>query len=598
MIRAALTSVVVLLLATAASAATVSGTVLNAATHQPLGGMVVAAYDVTGTLRATGTTDITGFYALTLPAGSYRVLAYDNSGVYATTFDGNAESFETSSLRQLSESSAIQISFLLVRGGSVSGRVQSLTGGARPGATIEAYNLSGTRRGFTTADATGNYTIVLPPGDYKLLAYDSNGALAHSFFGDVRAFAQATEVHVTAGQTTTNISFSLPVASRITGTTVDGASQALLSGITVYAYTPEGALVTSTTTDAAGAFRLTLPPGAYRFVAADENRVYATMFYTASKSFEQATIVALAAGEVRPNVTFALPRAALLTGQVTASVTMTVSAYNLDGTLHAQTTTSSSGAYTLAVAAGEYKVAVSGASLHYATEFYRDAFAFASATRLFVLAGEQRRGIDFSPVVGGRITGTVRDAAQSLPRAGMTVAAYDAAGILVGTTVTRADGKYDLVLPPGQYRVVAFDAQLIYAPRYRGGAASYEQTIPLEIAASVTSTVDFTLVRGVRISGTVTDRNGKGWNGVEVFALDLAGNRIAGGTSVDGAFALAVPAGNYKFVVRDPVSGATRYYADAATLQDATVVTVALDQPAPRLSLTLPRSSRQRAVRH
>src|SRR5688572_4591499 len=96
----ALFTIVLVTAATAVEAATVSGFVTSSATGNPLSGMVVAAYDAAGNLRGTATTDATGFYQLLqLPVGDYRFLAYDPLGVYATRFDANAESFETSPLR-------------------------------------------------------------------------------------------------------------------------------------------------------------------------------------------------------------------------------------------------------------------------------------------------------------------------------------------------------------------------------------------------------------------------------------------------------------------------------------------------------------------
>ena len=100
-LRATLAFLLLCLLSAPAAAATVSGTVSSATTNLRLEGKVVAAYDATGTLRGSATTDIGGSYVLTLPGGSYRLLAYDPLGTYATGFYNNAESFETSELVDL-----------------------------------------------------------------------------------------------------------------------------------------------------------------------------------------------------------------------------------------------------------------------------------------------------------------------------------------------------------------------------------------------------------------------------------------------------------------------------------------------------------------
>src|SRR5687767_1005660 len=202
--------------ASTAVAGTITGTIRSAESGLPLGSKVVAAYDTTGTLRGTATSDATGLYVLTLPAGSYRVLAYDPAGVYATMFDANAESFETSPVTTVGAVDTVRRDFSLVAGGTVSGSV-AVTGGAPlADAVVEAYNLSGTRRGFTTANAQGLFSMVLPPGDYKILAYDPSARYGFSFFRDAVAFPEATPVTVRAAQDS-GVTFRLAVAGRITG---------------------------------------------------------------------------------------------------------------------------------------------------------------------------------------------------------------------------------------------------------------------------------------------------------------------------------------------------------------------------------------------
>ena len=156
-------------------AGTITGTVRSAATSQPLGSIVVDAYDPAGTLRGSGTTDQSGTYILALPAGSYRVLAWDRLGVWATMFDGNAESFDTTPLTVIGENDVTRRDFALVGGGTVAGSVVRANGSPAAGAVVEVYNLSGTRRAFASTNSQGNYSIVLPPGQYKLIAYDPNG---------------------------------------------------------------------------------------------------------------------------------------------------------------------------------------------------------------------------------------------------------------------------------------------------------------------------------------------------------------------------------------------------------------------------------------
>lgn len=556
----------------AALGGTVTGTIRAAASHEPLAGKIAAAYDTAGTLRASATSDATGLYLLSLPAGNYRVLAYDNAGVYATAFDGSAESFETTPLTTVGAANSVTRDFPLVIGGSATGLVTSTSGAPRMDAVVEAYNLSGTRRGFTTTNASGVYSIVLPPGQYKFVAYDANPNFSFSFYRDVRTFAEAVPVGVAASQVTGGINFKIELSARVTGMVVEGATGLPLAGITVYAYTPAGALVDETATGGAGTFGFTLPPGDYRFVAADRARTFAPGFFGSVLSFETASVVPLTAGSQQSNVQLALTRGATIAGVVrdasgAAVPNVTVAAYNADGTLHTTATANASGAYQLLVAPGTYNLAVFDLQLNYATRLFGGS--------LGVATGQALHGMNFSLLRGGRVTGTVRDGAT--PHAGITVAAYDAAGILAASAITDANGAYAFVVTPGNYRIVAFDTANRFAASYDLGAPSFDQTVPRSIAAGATVTADIALRHGVTVTGEVVDASGNAVSGVNVFALDDASNRVSGATSSGGAFTMIVPAGTYRFAAVDPAgryatatipwSGSLRFVLEPAPLK-------------------------------
>jgi serine-aspartate repeat-containing protein C/D/E len=588
--RALLAGLALALVATMASAAPVTGIVTDARTHKPLSGMVVAAYGTAGFLSATATTDATGLYVLNVPAGQYRVLAYDPNGVYATSFDANAESFETSPLRTIGTAGAT-IDFALVTGGTVSGRVDAASGSLGE-AVVEAYNLSGTRRAFTTTNASGEYSLVLPPGEYKLVAYDPLGIRAPSFYRDARSFSEATPVHVDAPGVTANVSFTLPAAARLSGRVMDAASHASLGSILVYVYSVDGALIASTTTAANGEYNFALPAGQYRLVAADPARAYATAYYLDSRSFERADVLTLAPAQQRAGVDIPMPRGFVVSGRANAP-NITVAAYNEDGTLRVATVTDAAGNYVLVVPPGAYKIAFSDPSLTYATQFYGGAPFFDQATPLNVTSN--RAGIDVTLQRGGKFTGIVRNAVTAQPLAGITVSVYDGAGVLRSSATTGADGRYALVVSPGEYRLLAFDPQLEYATGYAGGATTFEATVPRSVGADGVVTVDFNLQRGVRVTGQVHDASGNAITGAEVFALDASGHRVAGAMTSNGAFTLVVVPGTYRFVATS--SGfAPRYYPDAVSFDQATWVTVTSGAP-PTLTFTLQGGGRRRAVR-
>lgn len=571
-------------LAGAMDAAVVRGTV-TAANGTRLGDKVVAAYDAAGTLRGSAKTDAAGAYELKpLAAGRYRLLAFDESGAFATAFNGGAESFETTPFSELTEAAPLTVNFVLPAGGVVRGVVLAANAPVAS-AVIEAYNLSGTRRGSTDANDNGEYALVLPAGEYKLFAYDANGFWAGEFHLETRAFANAEPVRVTP-PTVANVSFSLERAARVSGRISDADTGIRLDGMRVYAYTPAGALVAQTVSDASGVFRFLLGPGQYRFLTADPDMLFAQAFFASRRSFEESDVVTLAAGQDRTDINMAVPRGAVVGGRVNAPPGTIVLAYNLDGTLHASTPVGSDGEYRFVLAPGDYKLAVVDPLGVTATQFYRSVSTFAHANEIRVLGGDQLLLADFTPPPAGRFTGTVRDAATQTVLAGMIVAAYDTRGALTAQALTASNGTYQLAITPGTYRVLVFDPRFEYATSYWSSATSYETTSPVTVGGSDMISLDFGMRRGTRVTGTVT-ANGVPVEGAEVFALDGAGNRVAGGTMRGGAFNLVVVPGTYDFFALDPAS---HHYPSAPKR-------LTIGSSAPPLAFTLTPARKHRAAR-
>ena len=104
---------------------------------------------------------------------------------------------------------------------------------------------------------------------------------------------------------------------------------------------------------------------------------------------------------------------------------------------------------------------------------------------------------------------------------------------------------------------------------------------------------------GVRVTGTVVSRSGEPLDGIEINALDSAGNNLGGAVSSDGTFSVVLLPGDYRFVARDALGQyRAAYYRDGARLEDASVVSVTNGQVPPPLQFVLDPVSRRRSVRH
>ncbi|HSP13763.1 MAG TPA: carboxypeptidase-like regulatory domain-containing protein [Thermoanaerobaculia bacterium] len=594
--------VLFLLLPLAANAETITGTVRDGQSGTSLKSMVVAAYNAAGSLQANATTDVNGRYDVTVPAGSYRVLAYDPAGVYATQFNNDAPSFEESPPTPVSGSAPVTVNFALHRGGNVTGGVTT-SGGLRPAFTVAAYNLSGTRRGFTTTNASGSYSIVLPPGTYKIVTYDDAGSFAPAFFRDKLTFADAEIVTVAAGQTVPSVDFFLQLGARLAGTVTDNTGAPVANAV-IIGYSTAGFQITFAIAASDGRFFMTVPPGTYRFVAIDPAYKFAAGYLNAASSFDSSPAFNLAGGQVRTDLNFRLEPGGRVAGRVIDAASgsglrnMTIAAYNNDGSLRTFVNSDGNGDFVLLLPGGDFRIAAYDTTLVYATEFYSQSKSFAAATAVATSVGQTVTLQPFTLSHGGRLTGAAVDQSTGARISGIAIAAYDGNGFLVGTSLTFSTGTYRLVLPAGAYRVVAYDPQLRYASAFAGSAANFDLISPLNIAVDADTTLNFTLQRGTLVTGTVVEESHEPVPDIEIYALDLNQNRVTSAiTGSDGSFRLSLIPGSYKFMAVDPNGRYGTSYMGGSTFSSA--VTIIVDAAgAPKLTMTVQPPARRRAVRH
>jgi hypothetical protein len=562
------------LIALPSFAATISGTVTPA-------GMTVQAYDAAGFLKATAATDAAGRYTLTVPAGSYRVLAFDPAGVYATSFYPDAESFETSALLDV-QTSATNINFQLFRGGTIAGTVTSKSVGVG-GITIAAYNPDGTTRGFTTSDASGHYQLVLTPGTYRLAAFDDAKHYLTTFYSDAASFAAANPVAVLAAQTTA-ANIRVTEGAKVGGVMSDARSGAPIANVAVAFYL-NGVLTSSATTDDAGVYSAVLAAGSYRIVAFDPAGVYAATYLNGAESFDTATVFAFLAGDTK-TINATLVRAGRINGRVADAQSgaplagVTVAAFNAGGTTRAFTTTDVAGNYSLVVPPGTYRVGAYDTNLAYLRRFYPNEATFAAASAVGVFES-QTSSVNLTLPRGAVLTGEItNDSFAAL--AGIVVAAYDPAGAVISTT-TDASGHYRFLLDPGVHQIAAFDPAFHYATAYSSVAFANAGELQK----------DFVLVAGAHVSGVVTSNNGAPALGITVVVFNGAGDiAYRAETRADGTFDLVIAPGTYSLRAIDAQG---RYDSSALTEKLTFSAGQALTLSFRVTAFSLPR---HRAVRH
>jgi hypothetical protein len=586
----------------AARAVTVKGTVVDAQTIAPLSSMIVAAYSAAGSLQGNSTTNSAGRYALDLSPGDYRLLAYDPNGTYATTFASDADSFETSPVLTVGVDIS-GVNFALRRGGTVQGSVLDITTSASiAGATVAAYNISGTRRGFTQTNAAGMYSLILPPGLYRIAAYDDAGVFSTRFYLDQNTFGAATNVRVGTGQTTTGIHFHLERAARFIGIVTDLDTEGPLPDINVIAYTEEGVALATTLTDVNGRFLLRVPAGSYKIVATDPRMTFATGFLADARSFSAEPTTSVSQAETRSDVNLALHRAGSVVGTVSdvseqILPRMTVAAYNDDGSQRATVRSDINGEYVLALPPGTFRIAAYDESLVYAPQFYDHQITFRAATALTVSSTQIIDRVNFPLDRGARVSGVITDSSDGAVTQGITVGAYDTDGNRLGSAVTSASGTYSLVVPVGMYKFVAYDDGLRYATAYADHTATFEEAPMTTVAADSPTTLDFNVTTGFRLSGTVVDARRVPVDGVQIAALDMQGRHVATATAIDGTFDLVLLPNTYKLQVTDPQRRFyDLYFNSASSLSAADTVVIQRGKPLDPITFIVVAKQRRRAA--
>ncbi len=585
--KSILTVLCLLLFGTTLSAATITGTV-TAAGGAPLPSMTIAVYGISGLQVATATSNAQGSYSVSVPAGTYRLLAFDPMGVYATSFYNGASCFETSLELTLTNDASFTANFILIRAGRITGVVQAASS-EEPLAqmTVAAYNEDGSRRGLVTTGAGGGYTIVLPPGNYRVVAYDDTAVYAVQFFRDRSDFESADIVPVTSGATSGAVDFKLPRSARASGSVSEALTGIPLGGITIAAYDSFGRVLASTTTSPQGGFSFAVPPVPFRLAASDPSGLYASTFLGGASSFEGSAILTPVPEQLLGGLQFAMTKGGRIEGRIidaagAALAGITVTAWNPDGSIRGTTTTGSDGRYSLVLPQGSFRVGAHDDRLQFAGRFFDSAPDFASGHLIPVIGQTTTGGIDFVLAIAGRMSGTTYRAGDGAPLVGIVLTAWDASGRVVATTRSKADGTFILAVAPGSYRLVAHDPEfhpdLYYATTFYGGAPSFALSQQITVLAGQESP---NLLMPMAIAGRLTGfvrRRGDiaAVNGATIHVYDLEGNEIATADSDStGNFNIPLPSGSYKVAASDRQGRFnTIFYAGFSSFGSATVIRI------------------------
>ncbi|MFQ5864388.1 MAG: carboxypeptidase regulatory-like domain-containing protein [bacterium] len=392
----------------------ISGTVVDQSTEEPIEGAVVEAFrenivlDVASHIAGfRAKTDSLGKYIIeNLPSGKYLVRAIAEG--YLPEFFKEAPTKREATIVTVFDSTEVDtIDFTLEKGGSISGLVASqMDSMPIPRALVRVWeaNTGFHRRAYTRDD--GTYKVEgLRTGNYYV------HVIAEGFFPEyydnVRLRENATLVEVVAPDDTPDIDFYLEpfiekrgtIAGRVFSD-VDGSS---ILGAVVIAVERRELIPHITFTGPRGFYKLTdLKPGKYFVFAWAEG--YIGEFFDNAKNFRQADPVFVHSGEVTHGINFGLaPKLRrgvyAISGRVQSAATSTPvggilvqARFENDITVNA--VTDANGNYVLAdLPAGEYKIEATGVG--FADGYFGGTNADNAAT-VSVGDGEDAANINFN----------------------------------------------------------------------------------------------------------------------------------------------------------------------------------------------------------
>ena len=588
--------------------ASISGVVVRDSDGTPVAGADVWAdtYECCGGGNGTRTEQDGTYTIQGLASGDYRVQVHTpEQGLVSQFYNGTADWSQAARVTVAAGQTTVGIDFSLAAGGSISGAVyeaDGVTPVAEADVWAESYECCGGGNG-TRTEQDGTYTIQgLASGDYRVEVQASEQGLVSEFYNQTTDWAEAARVTVTAGQTTANIDFSLAAGGSISGAVYEADGVTPVAEADVWAETYDCCGGNGSRTSADGTYIIHgLASGDYRVQVHAPEQGLAMEFYNDITDWEQATRVTVAAGVTTAGIDFSLAAGATISGRVYESDGVTPIAgtrvfAQRDGGGGNEAHTSADGTYTVhGLAAGDYIVEAEAAG--FAREFYPGTSDFEAATRVTAMAGADTPGIDFTLEAGGTVSGRVTefDGVTAIPGVVVLATPYDAPwpptdDVFEG--FTQLDGAYAIDgLPPGDFRVFAYGGEQGFVTQFFDGAAGPSSAARVAVSAGTdTAAIDFDLVRGGSISGTVFAADGTTpIGGIELFAEALSSGMEVGFThsAPDGTYTIGgLPAGEYRILAEGP-GYLAEYYNNVHDEVTATAVTVVVPDDTPGIDFTL-----------
>lgn len=201
----------------------IKGKVIDKFTSTPLANIFLVAYNEYFYYESYGFSDEEGNFEIKgLSTGSYILFGYDFEGLYIPTYYDGVVDISGATPINVQEGQEVIITFKMIKGGTIKGKVSSTTNLPITSGFITAFDQMGNWAGFSYTDENGRYTMGgLLEGSFLVYAIDLNGEYAPKWYPNADSPEDATAVNVSLGQIIENINFTLPPAGSISGKVTD-----------------------------------------------------------------------------------------------------------------------------------------------------------------------------------------------------------------------------------------------------------------------------------------------------------------------------------------------------------------------------------------